>query len=277
VDVEAAARLPECAARPKLEIERGAGLVCRTGHDVLHQPHLVKLHFPLGRSVQLELPDSQARVEFSEPMIVAPDVRQRVLRPDLCGTLFLEPETEGWNMRCFLRQLDVDYLPLPAPLVKELQASFGPDAKRSTPRQRLKRLRNSIVRARVWGTPEPVPPQVAAMLQHLHERAGENLDPSALEAKFDCSARQLSRRFRKVCGVTMRRYSNWLKVARGVGLAARGLPLNRAGEKAGFADAPHFTRSLRDHLGCSPSALPFDNAHLWTSFFGGIGELRAEA
>jgi AraC-like DNA-binding protein len=55
--------------------------------------------------------------------------------------------------------------------------------------------------------------------------------------------------------MAVRPYLRWLRLARALQAAARGLSLTDAAHEAGFADAAHFTRTMRRHFGVTPGSM----------------------
>ena len=77
-----------------------------------------------------------------------------------------------------------------------------------------------------------------------------------LAAHLDVSPFRLSRAFTRELGVSLTRYRNRLRVTRAVDrLEAGETHLGRLAADLGFADQAHLTRTVRDHLGHTPTAL----------------------
>jgi len=98
----------------------------------------------------------------------------------------------------------------------------------------------------------------------LVARAREALaadDPAAdgllsLAALLDVSPYRLSRAFTRTLGVSLTRYRNRLRVGRALDRLSRGEPsLARLAADLGFADQAHLCRTVRAHVGHTPTAL----------------------
>ncbi len=71
-----------------------------------------------------------------------------------------------------------------------------------------------------------------------------------------CSPYRLSRAFPRELGVSLTRYRNGFRVGLALDLLERDeARLADVAASLGFADQAHFTRVVREHLGCTPTAL----------------------
>ena len=61
--------------------------------------------------------------------------------------------------------------------------------------------------------------------------------------------------FRDQTGMAVRPYLRWLRLARALQAASHGQSLTDAAHEAGFADAAHFTRTMRRHFGVTPGSV----------------------
>jgi len=77
-----------------------------------------------------------------------------------------------------------------------------------------------------------------------------------LAAFLDVSPYRLSRAFTRELGVSLTRYRNRVRVARALDRIEAGDPgLAALAADLGFADQAHLTRTMREHLGHTPTAL----------------------
>jgi AraC-like DNA-binding protein len=77
-----------------------------------------------------------------------------------------------------------------------------------------------------------------------------------LATQLDVSPYRLSRAFTRELGVSVTRYRNRLRVTRALDqLEAGETHLGTLAAELGFADQAHLTRTMRDHLGHTPTAL----------------------
>ncbi|WP_243726849.1 helix-turn-helix domain-containing protein [Actinocrispum wychmicini] len=79
---------------------------------------------------------------------------------------------------------------------------------------------------------------------------------SSLATQLGVSPYRLSRAFPRVLGVSLTRYRNRVRVARALDRLEAGEPsLASLAADLGFADQAHLTRTVRDHLGQTPTVL----------------------
>lgn len=258
---------------PKIAVVEGAFLYWTASTNILHRPHLVKVYVPLGAPIVLSLPEEGARLEFSFPLVVAPDLLQEVHVSGARYTLFLDPETAGHRAREFLRRMRAPFVALDrqviAPLVDLAPGvSWGErllDA--------LCQVRDELSAWEGWG-PCAAPPReildVAARIVMGH--AG---DREELAATVGWPARTLTNRFRAITGLSLRRYGQWAKLTRALAAATLGSNFSATSAIGGFSDQAHFCRSTRELLGSVPTGIPFDMAIMRGNYYAGLGPLAA--
>ncbi len=69
------------------------------------------------------------------------------------------------------------------------------------------------------------------------------------------SPSRLQHRFRAHTGMALRPYLRWRRLLTGLSAVREGSSLTDAALTAGFADAAHFSRTLRRHFGVTPRVL----------------------
>jgi AraC-like DNA-binding protein len=111
-------------------------------------------------------------------------------------------------------------------------------------------------------TPADVPPGRAdrTVVAAAREAVLADLPESAallpLAARLGVSPYRLSRAFTREVGVPLSRYRNRVRLARALDRIEAGDPhLGRLAADLGFADQAHLTRTVRQHLGRTPTAL----------------------
>ncbi|NUS17943.1 MAG: helix-turn-helix transcriptional regulator, partial [Streptomyces sp.] len=97
---------------------------------------------------------------------------------------------------------------------------------------------------------------VAAAREAIVEGAPESASLSALAGLLGASPYRLSRAFSRLTGVSVTRYRNRVRV----GLLMHRLSQGETGlaglaADLGFADQAHLTRTVREHVGHTPTAL----------------------
>lgn len=104
--------------------------------------------------------------------------------------------------------------------------------------------------------------RVQAVIGCLPQRDSSEWTLRALAAEAALSPSRFAHLFRDLTGMAVRPYLRWLRLACAVEAAARGVSLTDAAHVAGFADAAHFTRTMRHHFGVTPgSVLAATRAH----------------
>ncbi|TQF04212.1 helix-turn-helix transcriptional regulator [Kitasatospora acidiphila] len=137
---------------------------------------------------------------------------------------------------------DVDYA-LTEELVRLVAAAAGEPSVQSQPRPR----------------PHSRPADralAAAAREAITEEAAEAAGLSGLAALLEVSPYRLSRVFSRETGVSLTRYRNRVRVTRAMDRIAEGAPsLADLAAQLGFADQAHLTRTIREHVGHTPTAL----------------------
>jgi len=100
-------------------------------------------------------------------------------------------------------------------------------------------------------------PAIERALDHLRNGG---LQERRLSAKHVADSVQLSpsrflHLFTKSLGIPFRAYVRWLRVQRAMAALHAGCGITEAAQVAGFSDAAHLTRSLRQTLGQTPGEL----------------------
>lgn len=78
---------------------------------------------------------------------------------------------------------------------------------------------------------------------------------SAMASAAALSPSRFAHVFRELTGMAVRPYLRWLRLARALEAAACGESLTTAAHLAGFADAAHFSRTMRRHFGVAPASV----------------------
>jgi AraC-like DNA-binding protein len=103
--------------------------------------------------------------------------------------------------------------------------------------------------------------RIALIAQALVEDPAGRLDGDELAARVHCSAANLRRVFRDMCGMSMSRYQAWCRLHRAMRLACGiDAPAGRGAltavlHEAGFYDAPHGFKTIRQYFGVEPSCV----------------------
>ncbi|MEU2738513.1 helix-turn-helix transcriptional regulator [Streptomyces sp. NPDC007095] len=100
-------------------------------------------------------------------------------------------------------------------------------------------------------------PEVAWAWDEVH-RTGGRIRVDALAAGTGWSRRQLERRFRQQIGPTPKALTQVLRLQEALRHRETGLPWALAAAQAGYHDQPHFDRTFKNMVGCTPSQFRAD-------------------
>jgi AraC-like DNA-binding protein len=97
-------------------------------------------------------------------------------------------------------------------------------------------------------------PRLHPVLHHIrqHDLERSQISLVRLAEVAGLSPSRLMHVFTESLGMPLRRYLQRLRVQRAVDALAHGRSITEAAHIAGFADAPHLTRTLRRILGMTP-------------------------
>jgi AraC-like DNA-binding protein len=232
---------------PPLLATRGAG-----GASGLHAHHAMHVVVASEGELAVRMEGAERR---APGVVTAPDVRHSIDARGLSVLLvFLDPESEaGASLGAALggpaRLLDDDQRKWllegaePGNLMRAGGAEWTRRAVELLGAGRVPSRRKVHPRVKkLLGLLRDMPPDADASLEALARAAG--LSPGRLMHAFTESI-----------GIPLRPYLQWLKLQRAAAAIAGGLPLAEAAHAAGFADAAHMTRTFRQMLGTTPSAL----------------------
>ncbi|MBD8524388.1 helix-turn-helix domain-containing protein [Pseudomarimonas arenosa] len=97
--------------------------------------------------------------------------------------------------------------------------------------------------------------RIRAVIADLPQRPAAEWTLARLSAATALSPSRFAHAFREQTGMALRPYLRWLRLALALGAVSRGASLTDAAHAAGFADAAHFTRTMRRHFGVTPGSL----------------------
>jgi AraC-like DNA-binding protein len=116
--------------------------------------------------------------------------------------------------------------------------------------RRIKRLEDFLLaRVRV-SAPDPL--VTAAVIRLEHGTGAERIDD--LTRYIGLSQSALERRFRRIVGVSPKKYSSLVRLRRAVRLQATGVNLTTVARDAGYFDQSHFIKDFRRATGSAPEA-----------------------
>ncbi|MEK6805774.1 MAG: helix-turn-helix domain-containing protein [Pseudomonadota bacterium] len=229
----------------------GLGWGLFVGHAGDHRPHA-------HHAVQIVLSETPQRLwtpdqgwQLCHGAVIGPDVLHRLDQSSAPVTmLYLEPDSPDGrraisNLASSWRALTAKET---ASALAVLRASPGaPDVSRVVDRLSLGAMSE---RETLQGD-ALIESLIAALPQALPGRLGS----ASLAARAGLSASRLQHRFRAHTGLALRPYLRWRRLLTALDAVGRGRSLTDAAFEAGFADAAHFTRTLRRHFGITPRVL----------------------
>ncbi|MFO1391518.1 MAG: helix-turn-helix domain-containing protein [Agitococcus sp.] len=110
---------------------------------------------------------------------------------------------------------------------------------------------------------------IANIVNSVKQTAAGNLTNAHYATEAGISEDVLSRWFKQVTGLTLRRYRNWHRIFLAAGLMQHGISLTESAHAVGFSDAAHFNHVFREMLGLKPSFI--QRAMAYTSiYFSGM-------
>ncbi|MET8627847.1 helix-turn-helix transcriptional regulator [Kitasatospora sp. NPDC004669] len=243
------------AARPEFTV---AVVGCRSDHARWSQPETRDDHrlvlVQRGR-FRRSADGTDADLDPTMAYLGAPGEEERFAHPlggDVCTSVSFEPSLLGYppavtavyvDARVDLahRRLvaaagtgDIDYA-LTEELLRLVAAAAGEPAVRSRPADRA---------------------LAAAAREAITDEVPEAGELCALAALLEVSPYRLSRVFSRETGVSLTRYRNRVRVTRAMDRIAEGEPsLADLAAQLGFADQAHLTRTIREHVGHTPTVL----------------------
>lgn len=97
--------------------------------------------------------------------------------------------------------------------------------------------------------------RVLRIIAALAQRPPESWNLAGMAAEAALSPSRFAHVFRAETGMPVRPYLRWLRLAIALRAASQGGSLTEAAHRAGFADAAHFSRTMRRHFGVSPGSI----------------------
>lgn len=132
----------------------------------------------------------------------------------------------------------------------ELERLHEQLASASDHRQRVAQLQHFLLARLRESAPDPLMAAAVSWLEH--RPAGHRID--ALTRHIGLSQSALERRFRRVVGVTPKKFASMLRLQHAVRLQATGLDLTEVALAAGYYDQAHFNHDFRRATGSAPAA-----------------------
>ncbi|MEW6737111.1 MAG: AraC family transcriptional regulator [Acidobacteriota bacterium] len=219
-----------------------------------HQHHALQLSIGLNGVFHLRTSRQEQWRQLRIAIIGCDQPHQLDTSGTTVALLFFDPE--GEKARQLYRQIDsveTIQLSLLDPFIKQLD-----DCRQSHDNcQRAAEIINDLVGSLV-GTKTSIPKldtRVIKALDIINSLEDRRISACQLATRIALSESRLSHLFRAQTGLPIRRYLLWLRLRDAINEIARGLSLTAAAHQAGFADAPHMTRTFRQMFGINPAGL----------------------
>lgn len=254
---------------PELAITAGFGAFYTAMPSAGHRPHATKLLIPIEGTLTIRLEDEARTIESAGPVLIAAEIKHSVPCDTLRIAAFIDPETVGASVSAHIKLASHDGSvrvdPSRAPQIMAAgQASVGRFADPAA----FQALCRSCTQTPDWISPVPhLDPRIHAVISKLVGDPEHRFKLDELAQVADLSARWLSKLFKETMGTSLRRYARWLKLADSVQLACKVSSLTDSAVAAGFADLPHFSRSVTELMGNSPSRVPFAKGSVHDDYF----------
>lgn len=108
----------------------------------------------------------------------------------------------------------------------------------------------------------PIDPRIQQVLDYIRNSQFDEITLKQLSERIFLSESRLSHLFKAEMGISLTSFLVHEKLKRAFMLIFTGMKMTDAAIEAGFHSSSHFTRSVRDKLGMSPSAIKKDSIYL---------------
>ncbi len=221
----------------------------------LHRHHALQVFLPLEGSIRLRTGPGARWREFEGAIVPSGQTHEADSPVARLATLWLEPNLEQ------ARRL------VPPPTRAPIASVERSKLERILPRlldcwneaydsQRAFAIVDEVLEI-LAPSPTPGPPldpRVAEARRILRSMGPCRASVGAMAAGLSLSPSRLTHLFSAELGMPPRRYLLWLRLLDAVDELAHGASIAEAALGAGFADAPHLTRTFRRMLGFTPAA-----------------------
>jgi len=96
-------------------------------------------------------------------------------------------------------------------------------------------------------------PRMIRVLEAIDDGLGGKITQDMVARDAGMSKSSFTKLFRATIGMPLRRYVLWRRLNVAVAAIGRGADATQAAHKAGFADSAHFSRTMRETFGVSPT------------------------
>lgn len=183
-------------------------------------------------------------------VMIGPELKHALAPGDEdVSLIYVEPESDSG--RSLQRSLHAGIRVLTAGEVNAIRLALDPSAE-----QEPDRMLTRILLADAGPTTAAVADEVIdRIIAALPLRLAEPISAAALAREAGLSSSRFQHRFRASTGLALRPYLRWRRLLIAMAEVMQGETLTGAAVSAGFADAAHFTRTVRRHFGITPRTL----------------------
>lgn len=239
-----------------LYIEKGLGLFHgRLGSTELHQHHAIQITISHGKEFAVHVEDISFTAKFA---ILREDVLHQVFCDDSSDHTFiyLDPESTISLQLKELYDLNEKKIKVFDEAVYRSEISvINTDSTKSTrnPIRSIQTLLNRLVPLYVFTS--PLDDRVKKVITFISSSNDQQFGHKKLSDIACLSESRLSHLFTQEVGIPIKKYLLWSKLQNAIDALAKGMSLSSAAHEAGFADAPHFSRTFKEMFGISLAAL----------------------
>lgn len=221
-------------------------------HTDVHAHHAIQVVVSLGGTFRIETNDGALSGDVAA---VAADSPHRFEAEGRIALVFIEPESRaGRAIRSGLFGEGGLAAPSPAS-VEDFCATILSTGPAPTAPRLAEAGRDLIERLAGDGRSTPLDWRVGRMIAHAAEHLEGRVTLADVVSQLRVSSSRLSHLFVAQTGLPFRTYVLWLRLSRAVEAIIAGATLTQAAHQAGFADAPHFSRTFRRMFGVAPASL----------------------
>lgn len=219
----------------------------RAGDNRVHRHPALQLALGEGQAVRVEI---EGRLVEAPGVLIGPDVAHH-LHPGSVWLLYVERTSVAG--RRLAATCEAGSRRLSAQECAQLRALWVSPSEGAEPIDAVvDALSAALTSPRVESASTL---RVREVISALPQRATQGWKLSAMAADAALSPSRFAHAFRDQTGMAVRPYLRWLRLARALQAASHGQSLTDAAHEAGFADAAHFTRTMRRHFGVTPGSV----------------------
>lgn len=226
-------------------------------NTTLHAHHAIQVCVALDRPFRLRCHPRAAWKRYSGVVVGTDHPHELASGGRAVALFYVEPESEDGNTLGPPTSATPVRV-LPRRLVAALRAIIADHAGSELDAGSASRLFGDVMErlgpmATVRG---PLDPRVAAAVRALRSAREGYPTSRALATTIGLSASRLQHLFAEQVGMSVRRYTLWVRLSAVLEELLEGASLTGAAHAAGFADSAHLSRTFRRMFGIVPSAAP---------------------